>query len=258
MLKLFPVKENQIACWVNPQDFGAHRQALVFLHGSGSNSSVWSYQYAKLHRQFDVAAVNLPGHGASGGHGEQDIAGYVSHVKDIIETLELTRPILIGHSMGAAVALSFAATCPQEISAIVSVGGSATLPVNPDILDGLMKNPDAALDLICKFSLAKENRPRLYDALRTSMSSSGIGILAGDMRACDKVNLTADLAKITVPALVVCGAQDKMTPPETSKALAAGISGARLALIEGAGHMVMMEKPDEFNDALTNFCQELH
>jgi len=257
MLKTFPVKEKQIVCWVNPDDFGAHEQSLVFIHGSGSNSSAWSYQYAKLHRQYNIAAVNLPGHGESKGEGEQDIEKYVNHVKDMLDAFGLARPVLIGHSMGAAITLSFTAAYPRAVSGIVLAGGSATLPVNDDILDGLMNNPDAALDLICKFSLAKENRPKLYDVLRTSMSASGISVLAGDMRACNKVNLTDRLAKIAAPALVICGAQDKMTPPEASRALAAGIPNARLMLIEGAGHMVMMEKPDDFNDALVNFCREI-
>ena len=258
MLKHIQVKENSMACWVNPDGFDPDRQSLVFVHGSGSNSGVWSYQYGKLHRQFNIAVVNLPGHGGSGGKGERDIAAYANHVKDLLEVLGLTHPILIGHSMGAAVTLSFAATYRQSVAAIVLAGGSATLPVNEDILNGLITNPDAALDLICKFSLAKENRPKLFDALRSSMASGGIDMMAGDMRACNQVDLNAELAKIEVPALVICGAQDKMTPPEASKALAAKIRNARLAIIEGAGHMVMMEKPDEFNHALINFCKELN
>ena len=161
MLKQFTVQENSIACWINPNDFGAHRQSLVFIHGSGSNSSAWAYQYGRLHRQFNIAAVNLPGHGGSTGKGEEEIKGYADRVKEILGVLELARPILIGHSMGAAITLSFAAASPQEISGIVLAGGSSTLPVNSDILDGLIKNPDAALDLICKFSLAKDNRPKL-------------------------------------------------------------------------------------------------
>ncbi len=255
MLKMFPVQDKYMACWINPHDFGAHAQSLVFIHGSGGNSNVWAYQYAELHRRYNLVAVNLLGHGESEGEGETDIERYVSQVKAILEVLGLRRPILIGHSMGAAIVLSFAASYPEAVSGIVSVGGSATLPVNADILDGLIKNPDIALDLICKFSLAKENRPRLYDAIRASMTKRGIGVLVGDMEACNKVDLTGRLKKIAVPALVVCGAQDKMTPPEASRALAGGLPSAQLAFLEGAGHMVMMEKPDEFNSVLTKFCE---
>src|SRR5512145_2129580 len=112
MLKNFKVKENKVACWINPQDFGAKAQSLVFIHGSGGNSSAWSQQYARLHKSFNIAAVNLPGHGKSGGEGKQDIRDYVLILRDILQVLNLTRPILIGHSLGAAIALEFAATFP--------------------------------------------------------------------------------------------------------------------------------------------------
>lgn len=257
MLKYFPVKENNISCWVNPNRFGAHRQSLVFIHGSGSNSGVWVHQYGRLHSLFNIAAVNLPGHGSSGGHPAESIAGYVENVKDMLDVLALERPVLIGHSMGAAIALGLAAKYPCHISGIVTLGGGVTLPVNPDILEGLKHQPAVVLDMICKFSLAKENRPKLFDALRANLSETDIGVIANDMRACNALDLTQELQKISVPTLVICGAQDKMTPPASSEQIASGIPDAKLLLIDGAGHMVMMEKTGEVNDALSKFCAEL-
>jgi pimeloyl-ACP methyl ester carboxylesterase len=257
MIKTFPVKENNIACWINPHDFGSHAQSLVFIHGSGSNSSVWSHQYGRLQSLFNIAALNLAGHGDSGGQAKTDIASYAGHVKDILDVLGLRRPILIGHSMGAAIAVCFAAKYPQDISGIITLGGGVTLPVNPDILNGLKSAPDVVLDMICKFSLAKENRPRLFDTLRASLASAGTAVLSSDMQACGKVDLAPELPKITAQTWVICGAQDKMTPPAASEQIAAGIAGSRLLLIEGAGHMVMIEQPDLINDAITNFCLAL-
>jgi pimeloyl-ACP methyl ester carboxylesterase len=257
MLKYFKAKENKVACWVNPRDFGAHPQSLVFIHGSGGNSSAWSNQYSKLHKLFNIAAINLPGHGKSGGHGEQDIFSYVLGLKEILGVLSLTRPILIGHSLGAAIALSFAATYPQEISGVVTVGGGLTMPVNPDMLDGFRRQPEVVLDLMCKFSLAKENRPKFFDTLRTSLGQANVEVVAGDMLACSKFDLTGELRKIIAPVLVICGAEDKMTPPASSEQIAAGFAGAKLVLIEGAGHMVMMEKPAAFNEALRDFATAL-
>src|SRR5690606_3343087 len=117
-----------------------------------------------------------------------------------------------------------------------------TLPVNPDILDGFRKQPDFVLDMICKFSLAKENRPKFYDALRASLGQANVDVVSGDMLACSKFDLTGELQKIISPVLVICGTEDKMTPPASSEQIAAGIAGTKLVLIEGAGHMVMMEK----------------
>ncbi len=257
MLKYFKVKENNVACWVNPRDFGTHKQSLVFIHGSGGNSSAWSHQCAKLHKLFNIAAVDLPGHGKSGGHGKQDISEYVLDVKEILSVLKLEHPILIGHSLGAAIALDFAAKYPQAISGVAATGGGLTLPVNPDILDGFRKQPDFVLDMICKFSLAKENRPKFYDALRASLGQANVDVVSGDMLACSKFNLTGELQKIIAPVLVICGTEDKMTPPASSEQIATGIAGTKLVLIEGAGHMVMMEKPSAFNDALRDFAAAL-
>ena len=257
MLKYFKVKENKVACWINPRDFGAQSQSLIFIHGSGGNSGAWSHQYSKLHKFFNIAAVNLPGHGKSGGHGEQFIPEYVLGLKEMLGVLKLESPILIGHSLGAAIALGFAATYPQDLSGVVAVGGGLTMPVNPDILEGLRQQPEVVMDLICKISLAKENRPKFFDALRTRLGQANIDVLSGDMLACSKFDLTRELKKIIAPTLVICGAEDKMTPPASSREIAAGIACAKFALIEGAGHMVMMEKPSEFNEAIRNFAAAL-
>jgi pimeloyl-ACP methyl ester carboxylesterase len=257
MLKYFKVGENNIACRVNPGDFGAHAQSLVFLHGSGGNSSAWSEQYSVLHKAFNIAAIDLPGHGQSEGSGERDIFAYVLRVKEILDVLKLERPVLVGHSLGAAIALGFAVKYPQDVSAVVTAGGGLTMPVNPDILDGFAKQPEFILDMMCKISLAKENRPKLYNPLRESLGQTSVDVVAGDMLACSKFDLTGELQEIRVPVLALCGVEDKMTPPAFSEKIAEGIAGAKCVLIEGAGHMAMLEKPEAFNDALTNFCREI-
>jgi len=257
MLKKFKVKEDKVACWINPREFGAYRQSLVFIHGSGGNSSAWSRQYAKLHKSFNIAAVNLPGHGKSGGEGKQDIREYVLVLKDILQALHLSRPILIGHSLGAAIALEFAATFPEDLSGLVAAGGGLTMPVNPDIIAGFRKEPEAVLDMMCKFSLARENRPKYYDAARASLGQANVDVVAGDMLACSKFDITEQLGKIVAPVLAICGTEDKMTPPACSEQIAAGLASAKLVLIEGAGHMAMIERPEAFNEALRNFAQAL-
>lgn len=257
MLKHFQVQENTVACWINPQGFGKHPQSLVFLHGSGGNSGAWAYQYAELHKEFNIAAIDLPGHGQSSSKGESDIVSYVLRLREILGVLKLSAPILIGHSLGAAIVLSFAAAHPREITGIVTVGGGLTMPVNPDIISGFRAQPDITLDLMCKFSLARENREKLFAALRKSLGENDVDTVAGDMLACSRFDLTGDVQKIEAPTLVICGTQDKMTPPASSEQIASRIPGAKLVLIEGAGHMVMMEQPEAFNNALADFARRL-
>ena len=83
--------------------------------------------------------------------------------KKLLDALHLKNSILVGHSLGAAITLQFALNYPQEIKGIVPVGGGMKMPVNPSLLELLQKNPAETIDLICKFSLAKENRPQFFD-----------------------------------------------------------------------------------------------
>jgi pimeloyl-ACP methyl ester carboxylesterase len=254
MLKKISIKENVVACWVNPEQSGKHEQSLVFIHGSGGNSSTWTFQYANLYNDYNVVAIDLPGHGRSGGQGEKDIADYVWRLREILDVLKVDHPILIGHSLGAAISLCFAAKYPREASGVVAVGGGITMPVTPDILDGFRKEPQLILDLMCKFSLARANRPALYESLRTSLGQASLDVVANDMLACSRFDLTGEVSKILVPVLAVCGTEDKMMPPASSKQIADRIPGAKLVLIEGAGHMVMLEKPADFNEVMKDFA----
>ncbi|HUN54309.1 MAG TPA: alpha/beta hydrolase [Smithella sp.] len=261
MLKYFNIESARIACLVSESDWSHDKSSLLFIHGSGGDHSVWSHQYARLRKKYNIAAVDLPGHGLSGGSGEKDVSRYCIWVKKLLDILDLKNAVLAGHSLGAAIALGFAINYPEEIRGIVSVGGGMKMPVNSFILDYLKTNPEKIpaeiTELICKFSLAKENRPKFLDVLQKNISRSNIGFLYGDLLACNELDLTSALDKIKAPALMICGAEDKMTSPDFSRQLAAGIGGANLEIIAGAGHMVMMERPVEFNIALDKFLASI-
>lgn len=261
MLKYFNIESVKIACWINSCGLDKKKQSLFFIHGSGGNHSVWSHQYGRLHKKYNIIAINLPGHGHSGGGGEADVGDYCFWVKKLLAILDLKRAVLVGHSLGAANSLRFAINYPQEIAGIVLVGGGMKMPVNSFFLELLKKNPpelpEEVIDLICKFSLAKENRSKFSAPLKKSLSQAKVDVLYGDLLACNNLDLTQELGKIRVPALVICGAEDKMTPPDFSRQLAASISGATLEIIEGAGHMVMLERPAEFNMSLDKFAASI-
>ena len=257
MIKIIDIDDIKIACRLHPAEFAGHRQNLVFVHGSGGEHTSWVYQYSRLHKQFNMVAVDLPGHGLSTGDGESDVDRYCFWIKKLLDVLQLTKPVLVGHSLGAAIVMKFAVLYPQDIIGIVPVGGGFKLPVNPHWLAGLKTDPALTVELACKYSLAEENRPRFFEALKKSLAKARMDVFFGDLTACDKLDLTADIDRIKVPTLVVCGTEDKMTPASFSRRIAESISGAKLCLIEGAGHMVMLEKPAEFNMVLSKFASKL-
>ena len=246
-----------IACWVNNQDFSPGKRTLLFVHGSGGDHSIWTEQYTRLKDEFNIAAIDLPGHGLSGGRGEQDVSVYVEWVRRFLDALALKKPVLIGHSLGAAISLMFAIKHGDMLSAIVPVGGGAGMPVNAMILEGLKTDPASIIALAAKFSVTKENRERLSRTVIEGLSRANPDTLHGDLLACDRLDVQNEIATIAKPTLVICGADDKMTPPVLSHFLADNIPGAQLSLIEDAGHMAMMENQESFNSVLKSFVLSL-
>jgi len=255
MIEKRRVRDIEIACWTNRQAWKADRKTIVFIHGSGGDSTAWGYQYSQLADSCNMAALELPGHGSSGGKGETDVAAYVSWVRDILLAFEIHQPVLVGHSLGAAICLAFAIQYPDLLSGIVPFGGGVKMPVNPAILEGVQKDPAAILAFTAKIAVAKKNRERLAPIL--AKRTPDPEILYGDFLACDRLDLTGEIGSIRTPTLIVCGTEDKMTPPALSESLREMIPGARLALIPEAGHLVMMEEPEGFNEALRSFVAEL-
>jgi pimeloyl-ACP methyl ester carboxylesterase len=257
MINLQEIDGRRIACWVNNGSFLPDRKTLVFIHGSGGDHTNWIRQYTLLKNAFNIAALDLPGHGRSEGPGEQDVSAHVEWVKKILDGLKIVKPVLIGHSLGAAIALSFVIRYDTVAAAVVPVAGGVKMPVNPVILEGFLKDPASVIGMAAKFSIAKQNREKFSGLIAESLSRINPGIIHGDFSACNSLNITEAVAGIRIPALVICGAEDKMTPPSLSQFISDRIPGARLTLIEGAGHFVMMENPEAFNVALTDFVNPL-
>ena len=257
MIDLREIDGRRIACWVNNGSFLPDRATLVFIHGSGGDHTNWIEQYTPLKTIFNIAALDLPGHGRSEGPGERAVPAYVEWVKKALDGLGIVNPVMIGHSLGAAICLSFVIRYGDAARAVVPVGGGVKMPVNPAILEGLRKDPGAIIALAAKLSVAKPNRERLSGLLEESLSQVDPEIIHGDFSSCDGLDITEAIAAIRIPALVICGADDKMTPPPLSQRIRDGIAGARLSLIEGAGHFVMLENPAAFNTTLTEFVNSL-
>jgi pimeloyl-ACP methyl ester carboxylesterase len=258
MIKEIVIDGTQIACWVNDAGFVDGRKYLVFIHGSGGEHTLWESQYKALQNDFNIAAVNLPGHGLSGGKGEKDVMVYVEWVKKMITGLGIKRPpVLIGHSLGAAISLTFAIHYGYLLSAIVPVGGGVTMPVNPALLSQLKTDPEAVYGMIVKFAIAKSHRDRVGPGIYEGLKKGNPEILHDDLFACDKLDVTEAVKKISIPVLVICGDDDKMTPPALSRYIADNVPGGKIALIPGAGHFVMNEDPEAFNKVLREFVLSL-
>jgi pimeloyl-ACP methyl ester carboxylesterase len=257
MITYRTIRGVRIACWLSSEPWDTSRKHIVFIPGSGGDHTVWGRQMSKLKDEWNVTAIDLPGHGRSGGSGERDVPAYVEWVREILEAFGISKPVLAGHSLGAAIALTFAIKYPGLLSGIIPMGGGVRMPVNQAILTGLKTTPASVIEMVVKFSLAKVNREQLGGSLRESMLKVNTDILHDDLVACDKLDIAAAIAGIAVPTLVVCGADDKMTPPDFSRFIAEQIPGARLAMVADAGHFAMLEKPEAVNQAVSDFVRSI-
>ena len=107
---------------------------LLLLHGAGGTHLNWPAEIRRL-AGYEIYAVDLPGHGKSEGHGEQTIAGYAQGIISWMDSVQLYRAFLIGHSMGGMIALQLALDSPQRVSGLGLVSSGARLPVNPELIE---------------------------------------------------------------------------------------------------------------------------
>jgi pimeloyl-ACP methyl ester carboxylesterase len=202
-----------------------------------------------------VYSLDLPGHGESEGRGDDTISGYLQQVLGWLDSIRLTRVVWVGHSMGGAISLTAALTAPERTAGLVLVGTGARLRVNPAIM-GAVGQPATfpqAVDTIIKWAFSPQASERLTRLARNRMAQTPPEVLLGDFSACDRFDAMARLGEISVPTLVICGKDDKLTPEKYSHYLAESIPNASLHVIEAAGHMVMLERPKQVAEAVRDF-----
>ena len=234
---------------------GAPRDA-VFVHGAGENSLLWKGVIGRLSGESRALAVDLPGH-PSGEIACRSVSDYSEALHEFLLQSGLRSPVVGGHSMGGAVALTLALTHPGEIGGLILVSTGAKLGVAPEILEGLKSAPMRTIeDIITPWSFSSIDLGLAREA-RAALSVSNLPVFLNDYLACSVFDIRQDLPKITARTLVVCGDKDRMTPPKFSHYLQANISGSELRLIEDSGHMLPLEKPDALAAAVQAFLAGL-
>ncbi len=231
---------------------------IAFLPGSGDSASIWQPQqdYFK-----DLAhPIDLPGHGrrADTLPDEVTILDYAQAAYAIIfEEIKLERPIIAGHSLGGAVALSMALEYPQEIGGLTLIGAGARLRVHPDLLVGARNTPELTRVRLAELAMSPANVERLSPELIEDRAELEPHILYRDLAACNVFDIMPRLKEIGVPTLIICGNEDRLTPPKYSMYLAEQIPGAELKMIPDAGHYVMREQPEMVNQAIETWLDNL-
>ncbi len=224
---------------------------VFFIHGAGGTPAVWRLQ--TLHFK-DSVAVELPGHPT--GSGFATIEEYAQTVRGRIDQGEWGKTIIVGHSMGGAIAIELALD-NRELRGLVLVGTGGRLRVRPELMSELKENYEQATKSIASWSLSPRADPIIVDRLAEDFLKVRPEVTLSDFLACDKFDRMNNLERVTCGTLVVCGKDDRMTPEKYSRYLHEKIRGSKLEIIPEAGHSVMVEKHRAFNQAVERFVASL-
>lgn len=217
---------------------------LVLIHGAGGTHQHWPGELRALPGR-RVVAIDLPGHGGSPGPSPTSIPAFAGSVVALLDALELPSAVLAGHSMGGAIALTLALEVPSRVAGLALVGTGARLRVSPAVLQATADPAAlaAAAGMMADFAFGSSAGPSLRQEFTSGLLAVAPGVTHGDFAACDVFDVMGRLGELRAPTLVVCGAEDRLTPPRYAGFLRDRIAGARLELVPGAGHMVMQEAP---------------
>ena len=234
---------------------------IVFIHGAGLDHTVWTLfnrYFAK--KQFNSIAVDLPGHGRSDGTPLPSIEANAAWLLDLIRALELEQVALVGHSMGALIALEAAQRAQSDISRLVLLGAAAPMPVAEQLLNAARANKHDAVDMIMLYAHAWCSQlggnpnagVHIMNSNMRLLERALHKVLYADLNACN--NYAQGLAaarNIATPTHLILGQQDRMTPLARAAELIDALQHAQVEVLPDCGHMMLSEQPEAVHRALT-------
>ncbi len=270
-LKTVAGQDYEAYAYTGGKPFDAAKPTLVFIHGVLNDHSVWILQTRYLaHHGFNVLAVDLPGHGRSGGNAPASVEEAAQFVEALLDAAGVKQAGLIGHSWGSLIALEAAAQLKDRITHIALVGTAFPMKVSPALIEASLNEPMKALQMVNVFSRATLSAPPsalgpgtwVYGASmalgrRVLASNTQVNIFHRGFVACDSYTHGLEaMAAVTCPVLFVLGESDQMTPPRAAKSLIdhAKAHGKNFTVTKvPMGHHQMSESPEETLNALKAF-----
>lgn len=227
---------------------------LLFIHGAGSYHFSWALQLEVFSKTNRCIAIDLSGHGKSDGNGEASIEhGYAYEVAALVDYLDLQDFIVVGHSMGGGVAMSYILNSEfRSPKALVLVDSSPDLnlaKVVPgliiEVVEEIRRADHPAFD-----QYAEKLNMKQYER---SMRYLDPTAMQRDLQACNKFDVSDRMKEISIPIFALVGEDDNIITPAIVKNYVQNIHHADLAVVRGANHVPMIEQPEEFNRLFLKF-----
>lgn len=250
--------------------FDAALPVIVFIHGAQNDHSVWALQSRYLaHHGYAVLALDLPGHGRSGGPALNSVEAMADWVLALMRAAGVGRALLAGHSMGSLIALEASVRAPAAVAGLALLGSTYPMQVSDALLAAARDDEPAAIDMVNAWSHSSI-------AHKPSCPGPGFSVMGGarrlmqrmsarnpdrlfytDFAACNAyANGEAAAGAVRCPTLFVFGRKDVMTPPRSTTLLTGAIGHGRIHHVD-AGHQMMAEAPDAVLDLLAGFAASI-
>ena len=224
---------------------------LVLIHGAGNSSLSFYYQ---LRHFRNSKAIDLPGHPI--GRPCDTVDGYVEWVRGFISARRYKDVVLLGHSMGGAIAMQYALRYPEELKGLILLGTGARLRVKPEYLS---RSGDSEAEteswLERQRSYYKGVEPDIIDALMRRAREVGPDVELTDLTACDRFDMMQEVEGVRLPTEIICGADDQMTPVKYADYLADKVKGSEKHIIPGGEHFVQLQQYRQVNHVIETFLK---
>ena len=232
---------------------GNKHPAVICIHGSGADSVVWSYQISRLSRHFNIIAPDLPGHGRSDGKPLQTAMAYAHWLKKFAVALSIESFYLMGHSFGGAVIQAFAHHYPENSRGLILAGTGTHFKFSRIYAELKKQGLDISNKTVLKECAAAENVPDRFMSNYETLKNMCGKTLHDDLLAAGKFDSRPWISDINIPALVLWGEYDQITPKQLPLELSERLPYAQFKIIPDAGHVIMIDARDEYNNAVKRF-----
>ena len=254
---IFEIENKSVHASDAGQGIDNSKDTIVFLHGSGLSHIVWSLtEQFFSNKNFNVLSVDLPGHGNSEGPCLDSIEKIADWLEKVFTELNLDKVIIISHSQGCLEVLEYSFKYKNRLKKIVFLSGSYQMPVNKDLIDLASNGDSDAVKLMMKWGYEGSKKfiggnpvERIIQTPRDITK-----ILAIDLIACNNYSNGLDAAKaLDCPTMLIFGELDKMVKLEVGKKFSNLVKNSKTHVINGCGHMIMIEKAFEMREKILEF-----
>ena len=283
------IRNQQISYSFNGASGDINSPKIVLIHGAGGQEIDWPMAWRNANdlnrsmgltpsnhgairlfnaglENYSIYAVDLPGHGKSEGKSKLSIGEYSCDIIDFLEVMNLSNVCLVGHSMGAAIALNASLSNSWRICSVVAIGGASKMIVNDAILEGLMNTFEETVDSIVKYSWHKKTGAFADSQLMATyfrqkakqrILDAGSKTVHGDFLACSRFDLSERLEEIAVPVLVIASDCDRMVPLEVSWEMAELLKDCYFVSLKNCGHFQHIEQTGRVAGELVTFLSKI-